>query len=92
MNVPNVAPLGRWMLLELEPVPPKSSVLVVIEDAPSHAQWAKVLRVGPLVRDVTPDSRVCVSTLQGVQIGNGLMLLPETSVLLTGNGNGDHAK
>ena len=75
----NLQPLGARVLVELLPEQARSSVLVVFA-APSRAQPAKIVAIGPEVRDCKVGDRVLVSRLAGQEVGDKV-LMPEASVL-----------
>ena len=79
-------PCGNRVLVTLMPDPPRSDLLVVIT-SPSRAQRAKVVAIGPEVRDVKPGELVLVSRLAGQEVGDKV-LMPEGSVLAHLNGDG----
>ena len=74
-------PLQNYVLVELLPEAPRSALLVVIS-SPARAQRAKVVAVGPEVKDVKAGAEVLVSRLAGQEVGDKV-LLREESVLAT---------
>lgn len=77
-----ITPLRAQVLVELEPAN-ESAVgagLVVLRQHVPPSAWARVVAVGPEVREVVPGERVVVSRLQGIQVGTAV-LLPESAVL-----------
>ena len=75
----SLIPLGDLVVVELLPEPPRSSLLVVIT-SPSRSQLAKIVAIGPEVRDVQVGERVLVSRLAGQDVGDKV-ILQERSVL-----------
>ena len=77
-----ITPLRAQVLVELEPAL-ESEVgarLVVVRQHVQPSVWARVIAVGPEVREVRAGDRIVVSRLQGIQVG-GNVLLPEAAVL-----------
>ncbi len=79
--MPSVYAVGPWVLVELEPPPPVSEVLVT-PDPVTPVRWATTLHVGPLVPDLSEGQRVLVSLNAAVAIGDHY-LVPQSGVLLT---------
>lgn len=77
-----VTPLRSQVLVELESATeaPAAAGLVVVRAHVQPSVWARVVAVGPEVREVCVGERVVVSRLQGVQVG-AAVLLPESAVL-----------
>ena len=75
----SLAPLHDYVLVELLPEPPRSTVLIVFAE-PNRAQPATVVAVGPEVRDVKVGDQVLVSRLAG-QAVHDKVVLRERSVL-----------
>ena len=79
---PTVYAVGPWVLVDLEPPPPASTMLYT--PAPEDTVgWATVLHVGAAVREpLAEGTRVLVSRLAMVAIGE-YYLVPQTGILLT---------
>lgn len=76
-----MSPLLNNLLLALEPEPEPSSIIAVQKSTEGLARFGRVTSVGPEVRDVKPGQRVLASITAGVEIGRGVVMIPETSVL-----------
>lgn len=76
-------PQRDWLLVALEDeAPPANGGLVaVVRLARPASTYARVVAVGPEVRDVRVGAKVVISRLQGIEIGDGQLLLPESAVL-----------
>lgn len=65
-------------LAPLETARPSGIAVVALNAAPS---WrATVVACGPEVRDVRPGMRVIVSRLQGIEVGD-VIVVPESAIL-----------
>ena len=74
-------PLLNHVTLRLEPEPEKSKIIAVQSAYESLARFGVVEAVGPEVRDVKVGMRVLASVTAGVQLDDGLTMIPEDSVL-----------
>lgn len=73
-------PLGSNLLLKLEPEPEQSSVIAVQKSLVDLVRYAKVLSIGPEVRDTTVGQRVIASVTAGTELPFG-MLVNERAIL-----------
>lgn len=79
----NIEPQRNFVLVELRDEPTVSAGgIEVVRAHKTPSYRARVLAVGPDVRDVTVGTDVIVSRLQGIEV-DGKLLLPETAVLAT---------
>lgn len=79
-----IRPLRDRVLVKLAELAPSGSGMVQVvrlERQPSTR--ATVVAVGDEVRDVCVEAHVVVSRLQGIEVGDGTLLLPENAVLAT---------
>lgn len=67
--------------LEADEPSASASGIVVVRDARPTSTYAHVDALGPEVRDVRVGARVIISRLQGISIGPGQLVLPESAVL-----------
>jgi hypothetical protein len=74
-------PLGSNLLLELEPEAEQSSVIQVQKSLVDLVRYAKVLSVGPEVRDTSVGQRVIASVTAGTELGGMGMLIKESAIL-----------
>lgn len=74
-------PLLNHVLLALEPEPEQSSVIQVQRATVGLTRFATVTAIGPEVREVKVGQRVLASLTAGVEIGEGVVMVPESSVL-----------
>ena len=75
-----VQPLRDLVLVALEDEAPTPSAIEVVRLDRPPTCYARVLAVGPEVRDTRVGQRVAISRLQGIVVGEQL-LLPEGAVL-----------
>ena len=75
-----ITPLRSQILVRLVAEAQPSSALHVVRAATPTSTHAEVLAVGEEVREVRVGARVVVSRLQGIEVGE-LLLLPESAVL-----------
>lgn len=77
-----ITPLRDQVYVELldEPEPTAGAISVVRLTKQPSAR-ARVLAVGDEVRDTAPDAECVVSRLQGIIVGDGMLMLPEAAVL-----------
>lgn len=80
-----ITPLRDMVLVQLadDVAPPTASGIVVQRLARQPSTHATVLACGPEVVDATPGVAVVISRLQGIEVGTGLLLLPESAILAT---------
>ena len=76
----SIIPLRDMVLVELQPEPIQSVLQVLRE--PRAVRAARVVAVGPEVRDLTVDMMALVNQVSATAI-NGYWLVPERSVLGT---------
>lgn len=78
----SVRPLRDRVLVQLAASDaPTAGLIQVARLSKQPSMRATVLSVGPEVREVDVGDAVVVSRLQGVEIGDGAVLLPESAVL-----------
>ena len=79
----NIEPLRDYVLVELRDMtaPSASDIEIVRLDA-TPSRYARVLAVGPDVRETTVGTTVIISKLQGFDIA-GQLVLPESAILAT---------
>ena len=75
-----IIPLRDQVLVELQPEPIPSGLQVIRE--PKAVRPARVVAVGPEVRDLQPEMIALVNQVTATAI-NGYLLVPERSVLGT---------
>lgn len=80
-----ITPLRDMVLVQLaaDVAPPTASGIVVQRLARQPSTHATVVAVGAEVVDATPGDAVVISRLQGIEVGDGKLLLPESAVLAT---------
>lgn len=77
----NITPLRNLILVALEEEPEvEGAIQVVRVDGRPPSCYARVLALGPDVRDAVVDAPVVISRLQGVEVADGL-LIPEDAIL-----------
>jgi len=75
-----VIPLRDMVLVELQPEQPQTGLQVIRE--PRAVRPARVLAVGPEVRDLTVEQIALVNTVAATSI-NGCLLVPQHAILGT---------
>ena len=75
-----IIPLRDQVLVELQPEPKRPGIQVIQE--PKAVRAAKVIAVGPEVRDLQPEMIALVNQVSATAI-SGYWLVPERSVLGT---------
>ena len=73
-------PLTNHLLIELEPQPRRSQIIEEPMERAKLTRFAKVLSVGPEVRDVKPGDRIIASITAGQELPWG-HLISESAVL-----------
>ena len=83
MSTPLLTPLRDQVLVELLPdAAPQTGVIAVARLATPISVHARVVALGEDVRDCPPPGTVVVvSRLQGIEVGEALLMLPESAVL-----------
>lgn len=77
-----ITPLRDQVLVELRPEPaPAEGLIAVARLATPPTTFATVRAIGDDVRDVRVGADVVISRLQGIEVGNGFLMLPESAVL-----------
>lgn len=76
-------PLRDLVLVELidDAAPPTASGIQVVKLARNPSTLARVLDIGPDVREVEVGATYVISRLQGQKVGAHMLLLPESAVL-----------
>ena len=80
MNTLRIIPLRDQVLVELQPEQEQSGLQVIRE--PKAVRPARVIAVGPEVRDLTVDMVALVNTVAATSI-NGCLLVPQQAILGT---------
>lgn len=79
-----ITPLRDMVLVELrDDAPPHRGVIAVIRTERQPSTRARVVAIGDEVRDLAAGVNVVISRLQGIEIANGMLLIPESAVLAT---------
>ena len=79
----NIEPQRNFVLVELRSdAASNPSGIEIVRLAQTPSQFARVLAVGPAVREVAVGVSVVVSRLQGIVVEDKL-LLPESAILAT---------
>lgn len=76
-----VIPLRDLVHAELLDDAPSSGVLTLVRLEKQPSCFARVLGVGPDVRDTHVGERYVISRLQGIEVGAGQVVLPESAIL-----------
>jgi co-chaperonin GroES (HSP10) len=78
---PTLQPLGRQVLVQLDPPAELTRSGLVIPQPASTTARATVLQIGQECRDVQIGGQVIVSKLQGIALPGDRLLLPEAAIL-----------
>lgn len=77
-------PLKNFVVLELEDETenlPSPGVIVLVGGTEPRVRYAKVLTVGPEVRDLRPGQRVLASITAGVELAQDHLVVPQDAIL-----------
>lgn len=82
----NIEPLRDFVLVELheERETPTASGIAIVRTSTTPSRFARILAIGPDVREARVGDEVVISKLQGYEIDRRLVL-PETAILATLN-------
>ena len=79
----NIEPLRDFVLVELRAMSaPSASGIEIVRLDHTPSRYARVLAVGPNVREAVVGTTVIISKLQGFDIA-GQLVLPESAILAT---------
>jgi hypothetical protein len=73
-------PLRNGVLLDVEPMPERSQVIAVQRAVEDLVRFARVVAIGPEVREAKVGQRVLASITAGVEVPGG-HLIEETAII-----------